>query len=252
MKWKDRGQAAAWHLLASIAVASLAAVLVFGVWYPHPYDALAGGNDLFRLIVTVDVMMGPLLTFVVFDRAKPHRELWRDLSVIVVLQLAALGYGLYTVYQARPVYLVHEVDRFRVITAPDVDPLDLAQASENFRALPYHGVRVIGVRPSRDGVETLRALESALAGKDLAVTPQRWQELDEGNRTEIRQRAKNLDFLRSRAGASLQALERVISSSGVPPEQLIALPLVGRRDDWCVVLDRRDLRILAYLPINLF
>ncbi len=252
MRWKARGQAAGWHMIASIAVASTAAFLVFGVWYPHPYDVLAGGSDLFRLVVTVDVVMGPLLTFVVFDRSKPKRELWRDLLVIVFLQLAALGYGLRTVYLARPVYLVHEVDRFRVVSAPDVDPVDLAQATESFRELPRYGVRVIGVRPSRDGAETLRALESALAGKDLAVTPQRWQELDDGNRQEIRQKASSIAFLRSRAGPSLPALERVIRDSGVPSEHLIAMPLVGRQDDWCVVIDGRDVRILAYLPINLF
>lgn len=252
MRWKERSVAAGWHLLASTAVAALAALLVFWVWYPYPYGELAGGNGLFRLLVTVDVIMGPLLTFVVFNRAKPRKELWRDLSVIAVLQLAALGYGVHTVYQARPVYLVHEVDRFRVVTAPDIDPADLPQAAETFRALPVFGIRVIGLRPTRDAAESLQSLQSALAGKDISFMPQRWQELDDANRAQIRQRAKDLAYLRLKAGASTQALDRMAVDSGVPPERVIALPLVGRRDDWSVIMDSRDLRILGYLPIDSF
>lgn len=252
MKWKERGRAAAWHLLASLVVASLAAVLVFMVWFPYPYSDVAGGSGLFRLIVSVDVVLGPLLTFVVFNRAKPRKELWRDLSVIVVLQLAALTYGLNTVYQARPIYLVHEVDRFRVVTAVDIDPADLPHALPAFRALPHYGIRLIGVRSARDGDEFLHSLDLALAGKDISLQPQRWQELDDANRAEIRRRAKGLPYLRSKAGVSLPALDRVVADSGIPPERIIGLPLVGRLYDWSVIMDTQDLRILGYLPIDSF
>lgn len=252
MRWKERSRAAGLHLLASVGVALLAAVLVFHVWYPYPYGELAGGNGLFRLLVSVDVVMGPLLTFVVFNRAKPRRELWRDLSVIVLLQLAALAYGLHTVYQARPVYLVHEVDRFRVVMAADIEPADLVQAQPAFRALPYFGIRLIGVRPARDGDESLHSLELALAGKDLSLQPQRWQELDEANRAEVRRRARDMAFLRPRAKDGGKALDRLLADRGIPPEQVIALPLVGRRDDWSVLMDRRTLQIIGYLPIDAF
>lgn len=252
MIWKERGRAATWHLLASLAVAALAAVLVFLVWYPYPYGEVAGGSGLFRLLVSVDVVLGPLLTLVVFNRTKPRKELWRDLCVIVALQLAALAFGLHTVYQVRPVYLVHEVDRFRVVTAADVEPDDLKQARPEFRELPRHGIRVIGVRRPRDADESMQSLELALAGKDISLQPQRWQELDEANRAEIRQRARDLLFLRSRAKDGGLALERLLAESSLPPEQVIALPLMGRRDDWSVLMDRRTLQIIGYLPIDAF
>lgn len=252
MKWKERGRAAAWHLLASLLVAALAAILVFLVWYPYPYGAVAGGNGLFRLIVSVDVILGPLLTLVVFNRAKPRTELWRDLSIIVVLQLGALAYGLHAVYEVRPVYLVHEVDRFRVVTAADIDPSDLAQAQTGFRDLPRYGIRVIGLRASRDADETMELLGSALAGKDVSFVPKLWQELDEANRAEIRRRAKGIAFLRNRAKDGGQELEQVLKTAGLAPDQAITLPMMGRRDDWSVVLDRSDLRIVGYVPIDGF
>jgi len=62
----------------------------------------------------VDVILGPLITLTVFNRSKPRSELVRDLTVVGLIQLAALGYGLWTVFVARPVHLVFEYDRFRV------------------------------------------------------------------------------------------------------------------------------------------
>ena len=252
MKWIERGRAASWHLLASLVIASLAALLVFVVWFPYPYREVSGGRELFELVVGVDVILGPLLTFIVFNRSKPSKELWRDLAVIVALQLAALGYGMWTVHIARPVYLVHEVDRFKVVTRADIDQAELSQAPPQLQKLPLSGVRVIGVRLSRNSSEMFSAVESAIAGKDISAMPNRWQELDTTNQAQIRQRARSAAFLRGRATDGGAELNRVISKAGLQEGEVIALPLVSRRDDWSVLMSRDDLHIIGYVPINAF
>ena len=100
--WRDRLRAAGIHLGLSALVAAMAALLVFALWYPYPYREISGGRSLFLLVITVDVVLGPLLTFAIFDRAKPRRRLRRDLAVVALLQLAGLAYGLWTVNLARP------------------------------------------------------------------------------------------------------------------------------------------------------
>ncbi len=65
LRSRRRATAAACHLLISLAVAALAAVLVFVLWYPGPFRELAGGRELFVLVTSVDVVLGPLLTFAV-------------------------------------------------------------------------------------------------------------------------------------------------------------------------------------------
>ena len=107
-RFRSAARAAVAHLLCSVGVALLAGALVFGLWFPYPYRELAGGRELFLLIVAVDVVCGPLLTMVLYNPAKPRAELWRDLGLVVIIQLAALGYGLHVVWQSRPVYLVQE------------------------------------------------------------------------------------------------------------------------------------------------
>ena len=46
---------------------------------------------LILLMIGVDVVIGPLLTLIVFDPKKKHLKF--DLVVIAALQLAALAYG---------------------------------------------------------------------------------------------------------------------------------------------------------------
>ena len=61
---------AALHLLVSALLAAALAAVIFRIWYPPPYDALAGGRLLFLLLVGVDVVCGPLLTLLMYTRRK--------------------------------------------------------------------------------------------------------------------------------------------------------------------------------------
>ena len=147
--WKARALAALVHLGLSALVASLAALLVFALWYPYPYRIISGGRDLFLLVVAVDVVLGPLITFAVFDRAKPRTELRRDLTLVGLLQLAGLLYGLWTVDQARPVHMVFEIDRFRVVHLIDIPSELEAQAPAGIEVAPWRGPTLIAARPFR-------------------------------------------------------------------------------------------------------
>lgn len=240
------------HLGISALVAVLAAALVFLVWFPYPFREISGGQSLFGLVVAVDVVLGPLLTWVVFDRRKPRSELVRDLAVIGMLQLAALAYGLWSVYLARPVYLVHEVDRFVAISAADVDPADLPKALLEFQRLPFSGVRVIGVRDSKDGTERLRSLELALAGKDVSMQPNYWQPLSDANRAVIRQRAKPLQGLVDRSALDRAAVTRWLAESQRSASEIVYLPVTARAGVWSAMLDAQTLEIVGYVPIDGF
>lgn len=87
---------------------------------PWAVSSIVQGCEACFLVITVHVILGPLPAFAIFNPAKGWPVLRLDLTAIAMLQLAALGYGLATVYQARPAALVFEKDRFRVISAVDV------------------------------------------------------------------------------------------------------------------------------------
>src|SRR4051812_12853702 len=109
-----RWKAAAIHSLISVAVGLIAGALLLGLWYPPPYFHAAGAQELILLLVGVDLVIGPLLTLIVFRWGKPGLAF--DLTVISLLQAAALVYGLAIVLQSRPVFLVATVDRFVLVS----------------------------------------------------------------------------------------------------------------------------------------
>jgi hypothetical protein len=249
---KSRLIAAALHLGVSLGVAALAALLVFKVWYPYPYNEIAGGRELFLLIVAVDVVLGPLLTLAVFNVAKRRRELVLDVSIIALLQAAALVYGLWTVFIARPVYLVHEVDRFQVVIAADVDPVELQQAPVELRDLPVWGVQTIGVRKARDSEEMLKSIEQAMAGKDVSMRPGWWVPMGPSQHDILAERGKPVDSLRSKGPGAEQKLREALQKIAVPEDDLWTFPVVARSSGWSVLVNRKTLKIEGFVQVDGF
>ncbi len=248
---KDKVRASAIHLVLSVLVAAAAALLVFGLWFPGPYRELAGGRELFLLVVGVDVVLGPLMTFVVFNRAKSRRETWTDFAVIGLLQLAALGYGLWTVHQARPVHLVFEYHRLAVVHAADVEPASLQNAPAQLRALPLTGPTLLSLRPFKNPSEEYDSTMLAVGGIAQAAQPALWQPWDAA-RADILREAKPVAALRTRYPAQSVQIDVAIAEAGIPEGQLVTLPLLGRKLAWTVLLDAERVQPVAYLPLDSF
>ena len=246
-----RVRAALVHLLLSAAVAAIVAVLVFRLWYPYPYAAIAGGAGLFFIVVAVDVCLGPALTAVVAAPAKPLPELRRDLAVIVAGQLAGLAYGVHALAVARPVYLSFEIDRCRVVSAVDVDADTLDQAPAALRDLPWTGPQVIAAVKPTDPDERLKSIELGLAGFDLSMLPKNWREYRAVS-AEAWTAARPLPALLSRHPEQAPAAATLAGAAGTDPQALRVLPVMSRRASWTAVLAAPDARIVGFLPVDGF
>lgn len=215
-----------------------------------PYRETSGGRELFMLVVAVDVVIGPLITFAVFDRRKPRPELVRDLGVVALLQLAALAYGLYTVAQARPAIVALEGARLRVVRAIDLAETDLARAPMALRTLSWSGPVLVATRaPSGD--EKLEAIERGLAGEDIGMRPAFWLPAEQ-TRGAFAQAAMPLDRLSRMRPARKADLERAVAATGRPADQLGYLPILARRTDWSALVDRNSGEIVGYVDIEGF
>ena len=93
------------HLGISLLIFAVLAGVIRFVWYPDFFFAADGGWQGIRIVAAVDLVLGPLLTLIVFDRRKP--ELRRDLTMIGAFQLSCLIAGAYVVYDQRPLALVY-------------------------------------------------------------------------------------------------------------------------------------------------
>ncbi len=249
--WKDRLFASAIHLSLSVLVAVMAALLVFFVWFPYPYREISGGRDLFLILIAVDVIMGPLITLAIFDSYKPARELRRDMFIVVALQLSALVYGLLTVMLARPVHLVFEYDRFRVVHAIDVPDELLEKVPADITAKPYFGPTLLGLREFHNEQEKMDMTVAALQGIQLGFRPDLWQPYEASQHSVLRI-AKPLSALSQRFPDQTATVLPLLLSSGESIENLVYLPLVGRQSFWTIVLDARTAGVVGYVPVDSF
>jgi hypothetical protein len=105
------------HLAISLAIFAVLAGWVFFVWYPDFLFITDGGWQGVRLIGFVDLVLGPMLTLVVYKAGKPSLKL--DMSAIAAIQLVCLTAGTYVVYSERPLALVYVDGQFYSMSAGD-------------------------------------------------------------------------------------------------------------------------------------
>lgn len=159
------------HFGLSLLVAAIVAFLVFTLWFPYPYRELAGGRELFILVMAVDVVCGPLLTFVLFSPTKPRKELLTDIFLIVVIQLLALCYGIWNVWLVRPIYLVQEADRFNIISTANIDTRDLELLSADLKPKLFGGPIKVSLRDMSSTEREKLNIQIKSGGKDASELP---------------------------------------------------------------------------------
>lgn len=247
--WKRRLQFAFTHLIVSATVVCLIALWMFLVWYPEPFRSLSGGLHLFGILTMVDLMLGPCATLVISSPNKLRREWNMDVGLVILFQLGALGYGVWTVYQARPVYLAFEIDRFRTIHAIDVPADMLMLAPEGFQSLPKSGPGLIAVRPFKNENERTDATLAALQGIHLGARPDLWATYSSAL-NEVRKESKPIEELLSSRPSQAALIQSAIDQTGFATADLMYLPLAGRDHFWTVLIHARTGKPLSYLPID--
>lgn len=239
------------HLLLSASVVGLVAFLVFSIWYPYPYAQISGGRELFIILVSVDVLVGPLITLVVFAPQKSQRERFLDMCVVVVLQISALLYGVWTMSQARPVQLVYEYGRFGVAHAVEVDtaliPADILQEE----AYPWNGPKLKSLRAFQTSEEETVATLVALSGAPLAARADLWQPYSEAVQ-DLLQQSKPISSLLALYPTREQEIVTLVNKAGVDVSTVRYLPLAARGQFWTVFVHPLSGIPIAFFPLDSF
>lgn len=177
MRVLSRWQAAGVHLSASFLLAVLAAALLFGVWYPPPYTHAAGADRLIMLLIGIDLVIGPLLTLIVYKHGKKGMAF--DIAFIATVQLVALVYGMFVIAQSRPVFVVVAEDMTYLTMASALDDRDLAAAQDpRFRSRSWTGPVQVAAPPPASAEDRQELLDSGLAGKDIDRLPKYFRPMD--------------------------------------------------------------------------
>ena len=77
---KDKIKAFSIHLLLSSILALICLFLMFFVWYPSPLIQATGVGKLFLMMLAIDLILGPILTFIIYQKNHPEKIRKKRLS----------------------------------------------------------------------------------------------------------------------------------------------------------------------------
>lgn len=165
--------------------------------------------------------------------------------------MAALSYGLWTVFIARSVHLVFKYSRMSVVHAIDIDADQLAKVPSALQQLPLTGPTAIALRPFIDATEQFDLTMAAINGNPLSVRGYLWQPYAVSV-PNVLQETRTIENLRARFPSESALIDRAVTGTGKSPNQLRYLPLAGRNTAWTELLGAVSAEPLGFLPLDSF
>lgn len=240
------------HLLVSIVVLSLVIAIFYMGWYRWPGWYLLGADNLVRVLVLVDVGLGPLATLVVSSPTKPRKELRRDITLIALFQVIALGYGIGTFWAGRPLYYAFSVDRVEIVTAAVFDQQAMEKARQfkatimpSWISLPLW---IWTALPENLEERKNLIVHSILGGPDIVSMPQYFRPLKDAAKV-MRESYMPARVLLGNHGLSEDDYQTTVTKLGRPESELGVLPVQGRKRDGAWIFDRTTGEPLAFYPV---
>lgn len=233
------------HLSISAAVVGIALAVVFFVWYPSPYFQVAGTWNVVRILILVDLVIGPLMTLILFRSGKPG--LVFDLSVIAAIQIAALVYGLTVIYSERPYFVVFAIDRFEVLARKDVDEAAITDEWLKQKSWAEPIYVVASLPASLD--EQQRLIDDVLQGKpDIERRPEYWSPYAEKSDIVLEKATPLAEFGRERPDAAEFATH--IIETHEQGDRLSGVPVIGKQGAYFIVIEPEHGKPVGLIPVD--
>lgn len=222
------------HLAISGVIALISLAIVYLVWNPTPLHTATGITKIFLLMLGIDLVVGPLLTFIVYKKGK--KTLKFDLTVIALLQLTALSYGLYHVYEGRPVWIAYNVDRFDLVRANEIDTRKLDQAKPEYRQPSFTTTKYVAAIIPNDHIEQKNQILFDELGSGIAPSqrPELYQPLETAYPNIIK-RAQNLSQLNQYNNPT--TVQTMLAKY---PQADSFVPLKANAVDMTVLIDKKN------------
>lgn len=163
------------HLTLSLVFSIILLGLLLNFWYQMPLAKAVGVTSIILMLFFIDITLGPLLGLLVYKEHK--KSLKFDLSIIIIIQIFALLYGICILEQGRPVWIAYNVDRFELVRKNELITEHLDQANNQFQKTSFLRPQYIAVEFARDKLQRENDMfAEALGGISLAQKPERYVE----------------------------------------------------------------------------
>jgi hypothetical protein len=253
MDMKFRLKAFSLHLLGSATALTLILGTLYFGWYRWPGWYLADAKTVVAVLVGVDLVIGPLMTFVIASKIKSRRELTRDIGIIVAIQICALVYGATSLWSGRPLYYAFSENVLQMVQAYDIDSQESelgrqqnAQLAPQWYSLP----RWIWAPLPSDPEEAKKIVTGAITGADDVISMPRYFKPWEQGLPSLRGHLKKVDDVSYFSRGEKKKLKELMQASGFGIDQSNTMPLTGRSRPMLAVFDVANLKIVGLLTLK--
>ncbi|WP_442767510.1 TfpX/TfpZ family type IV pilin accessory protein [Acinetobacter bohemicus] len=228
---KSRLKFALLHLFISLLFCAGLILFFHFSSYRWPLSIAVNFWHIAVIFCLVDIVIGPFLTFIVYQKGK--KSLKFDLSVIIFLQIAAFVYGAFSIFDARPAWIVYSVDRFELVKNSDIYIENLSKVKPEYQHASWVSPQYVAVQLAKDTKQHQQdAFNAIFAGLSLSKQPEKYIPLPHV-RSEILAKMQNIQLLQQYNSSNLvkNILKKYPNASGF-------LPLKGHKEDMTVLLNK--------------
>lgn len=220
------------HLFISFLIALLVVGLVFFIWYPAPLAKAVGVTHIFLMMLTIDVIVGPLLGLLVYKEDK--KSLKFDLTIIIAIQISALLYGIYSIEQGRPVWIVYSVDRFELVRKNEIILENINHVKPQFQQLSWLKPQFVATQFAQDVKQRNDDMfAEVLGGISLAQKPERYVDFSQA-KAQLQKRAQSLELLQQYNDKAV--VEKTLAKY---PKATAFLPMKASAVDMTVLINHK-------------
>jgi len=211
------------NLVISQIIILLFLVFAYFKWFPHSFSSLGGFSQTALMLIFVDLILGPLLVYIVFKEGKKYLRF--DINVLLSIQIVAFVFGAYSLFLKHPAYAVFTGDRFTLTNVSAIYPPQ--PLSEQLKRYFFSAPKWVIAKIPEDSVKRNALLFDVLlkGAPDIDTRPEYFEPFD-NHLDEIVTKALDSDQLFLASSAQYQ-LKKFINQHGGKVDDYVFFPLKG-------------------------
>jgi len=250
---KFRFKAFSVHLISSATVLALILSGLYFGWYRWPGWYLSEVSKVVVVMIGVDLVLGPTLTFIIANKNKPRREFTRDVAIIVLIQLCALLYGSASLWNGRPICYAYSEGFLQLVQAYDISADEMRLGREHNPSLApswYSLPRWVWAPLPEDQDAQQTILASAVTGGDDVISMPRYYKRWQDGTSSLKSQLKKVDELKYFSKSDKDALKKKMKEAGFADDQPDTMVFTGRSSPLLAVFDAKSLAITALFRVK--
>ncbi|WP_433847573.1 TfpX/TfpZ family type IV pilin accessory protein [Acinetobacter proteolyticus] len=226
------------HLSISLIFIALLFMLIHFIWFIPPLDSATGILPIFFMLVIIDLFIGPMFGFLVYKEGKKTLKL--DLSVVILLQVCSFAYGAHIIFEARPVWIVYNSDKYDLVQKFEVIKSDESLIQPAFRSESLFYPQYAAIKPLPNS-ERFVELQS---GMSVVQKPERYVDISSA-KSKIQDKSKNLSLLHLYNDSNL--VQRILKKY---PQATAFVPLKANAVDMTVLINKEKGEVVKIVDLR--